>query len=253
MRRPGGRGWIVTAAAGLGLAAAIQGCGVLDSEGACGPDDSGRREVRGSIVDGASVAHAKLRAYFWYGDGVIDERNFILAETLIDDAGGFALELPEPPAGLVDHPEIPAACADSAGITVSDFSVARTNYVEWSVFDSDGAYIDMLYETNRPQAGIALPLSFGYFVYFSGPVHIDGIRTIEAPGYYAPSGEWIDKPVTDRYRYDDVQFTKGWCRYYLQSLSSVETPLRVEREFTVLCATPENIRWHLYDRPDLEP
>jgi hypothetical protein len=150
-------------------------------------------------------------------------------------------------------PEVPVQYADSTFISVSDFSVVRSNYVEFSLFDPAGEYIYMMYQTNRPQVEVALPLYFGYFVYFSGPVHIDGIRTVVFPGYFGASGEWIEKTVIDRYHYDDVQFTEGWNLYYVETVSSAESPERLERDFAVLGDRPENMAWHLYYRPDLEP
>ena len=235
---------------GLCLGMGLMSCGGDDED-----DESEIREITfsGTIEDWESLPDTKLRAFFWYGAYVTDPLNHTLDEAAIQPDGSFEITLPEIPEDLINNKEIPDTSSDTSSITVSNPDARRSNYIELAIFDSSDKYLYMLYRTDSPQGEIVLPLSFAYYVYFSDDLTLDGVNIFTEPGYYTPSGEWIEKPVISRYLYDNVHFTKGWNKYILESSSFDETPDQLVREFKIIAGELEGAKWYYFIRPDLEP
>lgn len=234
------------------LLLALAGCND-DEDGTCRPCTEDGQPVAATIASWDPAVGVKVRAYFWYGTHVTDPRNLVLGETIISNDGSFAMRLPEVPGDLLTGREVPASYADSSSISVSNFTARKSNFVEFSIFDSTGTYRYMLYRSSASQDSTTLPFTFGYYVYFSDAVVINGRKNSTVPGYYDPSGAWIVKPVHDHYLYASVHFQAGWNVYALRTVSTTMDSSKVERWFEVYSGNVPELRWHRFYRPDLEP
>jgi len=241
---------LVLCFAGFCLGLSLMNCGGDDED-----DENENYQITfsGTIEDWDSLPGTKVRAFFWYGTYVTDPLNHTLDEGAIQSDGSFEIALPEISEDLVTNKEIPDTSSDTSSITVSNPDARRSNYVELAIFDSSDKYLYMLYRTDSPQGEVVLPISFVYYVYFSDDLTLDGVNVFTEPGYYTPSGEWVEKPVISRYRYDNVYFGKGWNKYILESSSFNETSTQLEREFKIIAGELEGAKWYYFIRPDLEP
>ena len=166
--------------------------------------------------------------------------------------GSFAITIPAPPDGLLVLQEV-SANADTQSLNVDKTAVRRSNYIETAIMDMEGGYLWMLYRSNQAQGQFQLPAYFRYFVFYDEAQALDGAKRLYDTGYYAPSGEWIVKPVVDTYNYEDVRFSKGWNPYNLKTFATSDTPDTLFREYAIATVEPAGMGWHVYDRPDLEP
>lgn len=230
---------------GLCLGLSLMNCGISNNE-----DDENENDqitFSGTIENWDSLSDTKLRAFFWYGSYVTDPLNYILSETTIQPDGSFEITLPEIPEE--NTTPISGEITEDSPITVSNYNARRSNYIELAIFDSSDDYLYMLYRTDIPQGQIpSLPFFFVHRVYFTEDLILDGVNIMTEPGYYSPSGEWIEQTRKSYFRYDNVHFKKGWNRYILRTISA--EPTKIENE--ILVDEPEGAKWYYYDRPDLD-